>query len=71
MMPQLQNFVMAWYIYTSMKLMKILTYTLNLMDVLANLNAFVQYIALPRETYDAYISTVTLAMPKQINWVVL
>ena len=54
-----------------MKLMKILTYTLNLMDVLANLNAFVQYIALPRETYDAYISTVTLAMPKQINWVVL
>ena len=48
-----------------------MTYTLNLMDVLANLNAFVQYIALPRETYDAYMSTVTLATPKQINWVVL
>ena len=48
-----------------------MTYTLNLMDVLANLNVFVQYIALPQETYDAYMSTVTLAMPKQITWVVL
>ena len=63
MMSHLQNFVMAWYIYTS--------YALNLMDALANLNAFVQCIALPQEIYGAYVSTVTLAMPKQITWVVL
>ena len=47
--------------------MQISTWILNvIMDVLANLNAFVHYIALPQETYDAYICNLKLVMAKVI-----
>ena len=61
-------------IHTTLKLMSISTWILNLMmDVLVNLDAFKQYIALSEETCDAYVSTLKLVMAK-INlmaWVVL
>ena len=43
------------------------------MDVLANLNTFVQYNALPQEKCDAYVSNLKLVMTKVnlMGWVVL
>ena len=60
--------------HTTMKLMSIWTWILNLMmDVPAHLNAFVQYIALTQETSNAYVSTLKLVMAKVnlMAWVVL
>ena len=35
-----------------------------MMDVLANLNAFMQYSTLPQDNCDIYMSTLKLVMPK-------
>ena len=44
-----------------------------MMDVLANLKLFVQYNALPQETYDRYLCTLKLVMAKvnPMAWVIL